>query len=130
MSVQVVLIERACASGVLPEVDWLTCLDDQLDHAVTAGAVASTSDSSTTRTQQAVCGTVFVTAPPGCLPRPPCLGCAEFVRTGSVHGAAQQLSAAQARGRTRREWWRRQWMPRSRRPAGAEPNTSRRKAVQ
>lgn len=107
MSGHVAPIEHASQGGVRPEVDWLTCLDDQLDHAVAISSDADTIDRDAAAEQYAICGTLFVTAPPACIPRPPCPHCAMFVRAGgSSRGAPKRPSPVQTAQQTHRGWLR------------------------
>jgi len=109
---------RVPLSNVDAEVDWLTCLDDQLDHTVAVRSVASMVNGGVVE-QDALCGIVFATAPPGCIPRPPCPSCAVFVRArDSLRGAQERLSTDQAGRHTRLGWWRRL---RSRQKVSVEP---------
>ncbi|HVK25101.1 MAG TPA: hypothetical protein VM677_27405 [Actinokineospora sp.] len=54
----------------IAEVDWITCVDDGLDHGV---LVLHRARDGLHRT---LCGSSVVEAPSACVPRPPCPDCA------------------------------------------------------
>jgi hypothetical protein len=108
MSVQVAPTEHPGLGGVSAEIDWLTCLDDQLDHAVAISSDAGTVDDGAVVEQYALCGTLFVTAPPACVPRPPCPRCARLVRAcDSLRGTPEGLPTLQTAQHARHAWLRR-----------------------
>ncbi|WP_436501335.1 hypothetical protein [Actinokineospora sp. HUAS TT18] len=57
-------------SVAIAEVDWITCVDDGMDHGV---FVAHRAQEGLHRT---LCGSSVVEAPEACVPRPPCPACA------------------------------------------------------